>query len=354
MMVKVKGSKDGDILKARFEGQTKSLFPNLNKTKSLVLLSIRGNKYCTGEYLKAIVEKAASEFEFTTFLIADEVYWHNLCQDFDDVAHRKETLQDEAVLLGKTYFEEHLDCFLKPLGLSSGEFDAHLVEIFPLDKKAALNKTAKNYEVLFWRDWLKKSTPFCKFQSQISALYQSEPTLSKSVHQVAADFVRRHSNNSVTEELLMQSSSNYLIEESPAVMWIAASLGYNFIIYPGEIISSFSASRDYFIRNDMDNNPLFVDASKPELLVNWLEVSFIRSRSSDSHSIKNNKNSGAIDEGELTQLMKGVTAGIFSLALNKEEKIELITDVILSYQSKKSISGGDNLSGFIQKMSGIC
>lgn len=338
-MVKIKGSKDGDILKARFEGKSKSLFPNLKKTKALVLLSIKGNQYCTGPYLKEIIEKAVSEFEFTTFLIADEVYWHNLCQDFDDKLQRKEQLQEEAVSLGKAYFEEHLEYFLSPLGINVTEFDTHLVEQFPLDKQVALNKSAKTYEVLYWRDWVKKSCAYSKVEPQILALYQTENVLKDSVHQMASDFVRRHSNEGISTDLLMQRSSSYLIEESPAVMWVAASLNYNFIIYPGEIISSFSATRDFFIKDGADSNPLFVHTNKPELLVNWLEVGFIRSRSSDHSLSKNNVPVIGAEQEVITQLMQGVTTAIMGLSLDNKEKVNLITDVLMTYQHKMMVQG---------------
>ncbi|WP_131793069.1 hypothetical protein [Legionella birminghamensis] len=336
-MVKVKGSKNGDILKARFEGNSKSLFPNLNKTKAVVLLSIKGNQYCTGDYLSAIIEKATAEFGFTTFLIADEVYWHNLCRDIEPNPSTVNALKEEATLLGKTYFENHLDCFLKPLGLNSTEFDSHLIEAFPLDKQAALNRIATNYEVVFWRDWLNKSNEYLSLQSQITALYQSEPVLAESVQRVASDFVRRHAHESVSNDVLMQSSTNYLIEESPAVMWIAASLGVNFIVYPGEMIASFAASRDYFIRTEEEKSPLFVSISQPKLAVNWLEVSFIRSRSTDNSKPTKNKPSVSVDDHELTRLMRGVTEGIFSLDVEHNEKIRLITDIMLTYQKRKSM-----------------
>lgn len=328
-MVKIKGSKDGDILTAQFKGQAKSLFPSLKKTKSLVLLSIRGNPYCTEQYLKAIIEKATSEFEFTTFLIADEVYWHNLCHDFKDPPINQ--LQDEATALGQAYFEEHLEYFLTPLGLNINDFDSHLIEQFPLDKKTALNKTATNFEVVYWRDWLTKSSNYVEINTQIMDLYHTEPTLAESVHRVAADFSRRHANEQESKELLMLRSSKYLIEESPAVMWIAASLGYNFVVYPGEQIPSFAATRDYFIKKEPTNNPLCIQHDTPHLLINWLEVSFLRSRSSDRAT----KNVIPGTKENIAELMKGVTEGIFNQNLAQEEKIRLITEIMVSYQKKK-------------------
>lgn len=332
-MVKIKGSKNGDILSARFEGKSKSLFPDLKKTKALVLLSIKDNQYCTGSYLKEIIKKAVSDFGFTTFLIADEVYWHNLCQTSGD-KERKKQLQEDASLLGKAYFDEYIDYFLSPLGKNISDFDSHLVKQFPLDKQGALNKSAKNYEVLFWQDWLKKSASFQKIKSQITALYQTEPNLKDSVHQVASNYVKRHSKEGVSSELLMECSSSYLIEESPSIMWIAAVLNYNFIIYPGEIIPSFSATRDFFIKNGSGDEPLFIYSQKPELLVNWLKVSFIRSRSCDHNVFNDIKQPSAVHHSIIAQLMQGATQGIFDLPLDNKEKVNLITDILIEYQQK--------------------
>ncbi|SFM07728.1 hypothetical protein [Legionella jamestowniensis] len=328
-MVKIKGSKDGDILTADFKGQSKSLFPDLKKTKALVLLSIRGNPYCTDKYLKAIIEKALSTFAFTTFLIADEVYWHNLCDDFENA--NISALKEEAKALGQAFFEDHLKYFLAAPGFNAPEFDSHLIEYFPLDKKEALNKTANNFEVLNWVDWLHQSKQYIELQDNIKALFSTEELLSNSVQRVAADFAKRHTNVNESHDLLMLRSSKYLIEESPAVMWIAASLGYQFIVYPGEQIQSFAATKNYFVKNAPQINPMFIHHKKPQLLANWLEVSFVRSRSSD----KGSKPMPSKEvPGCLSQLMKGVTEGIFALNLNKQEKIQLVADIMRHYQEQ--------------------
>lgn len=102
---RVKGPVTGEILYAQFNGPEAKNLINKIGIKSLVLLSIKGNEYCDGDYLgatvlaatrntakeptkdSAIAATASSDVEgsaepagenFTTFLVADEVYWHNL------------------------------------------------------------------------------------------------------------------------------------------------------------------------------------------------------------------------------------------------------------------------------------
>lgn len=344
-MVKVKGSKDGTIITARFEGKSKSLFPTLKQTKALVLLSIHGNPFCTGHYLQAIIEKACAEHGFITFLIADEVYWHNLISD--SVEDNPMMLKQQAVDMGMTYFEEQFKYFLQPLGISMNEFDSLLVEQMPLNKLLTLNKkagTLSNFEVVFWRDWLNKSAEFNDKKNAIMALYDTEDSLKQSIEFTAADFAKRHHNKQESIDLLLRRSKNYLVEESPSVMWVAASLGYHFVVYPGEIIKPFEATRDYFIKNAdcLVGNELLVSADKPHLLANWLEVSFVRSREKDGTSKKSyseildvNPHYEHIRAFELTAMMKGVTEGIFALDLDNEAKIQLVTDLLINYEDKK-------------------
>lgn len=133
-MPKVRGPKDGNIVTASFDSidkknNSKSFFPTLKTTKNLVLLSIRGNEFCTGEYLAAIVNEAVAMHHTphnqsgtqgkTTFLIADEIYWHNLKNTADD---ERDELKMQARVLGESYFEANLGAFLAPLNITPEDF----------------------------------------------------------------------------------------------------------------------------------------------------------------------------------------------------------------------------------------
>lgn len=338
-MVKVKGSKSGNIVTAHFEGKSKSLYPSLKTTKALVLLSITGNEFCVGDYLKAIVEQACSTHEFTTFLIADEVFWNNLRVDFS--SEEEEELRKQAFELGQTYFEENLSSFLSPLGLSTAQFDEQELKQFPLDKMTCLNRLAKekNFEVVNWSSWLKKSSKYLLKKDEIQSLFNSEDVLSDSVEDTASNFARRHETEENSKDLLLKQSKGYLIEETPGVIWVAASLGYNFITYPGEMIKPFKVAKDFFIKRQLKHNeidPLSIYSKKPELLVNWLGVSFKRAHDvpEKNNPLKNSNNN--IDEltnklgGNITHIMKGVTEGVFGQDIDKNEKIDFLSKIILN------------------------
>lgn len=336
-MVKVKGSKAGNIVTAHFEGKSKSLYPSLKNTKALVLLSIVGNEFCTGEYLKAIIEKACSTHEFTTFLIADEVYWHNLRQDFSK--NEEEVLRKQSSELGQEYFEKNLSSFLSPLSISAAEFDKQELKQFPLDKMGCLNKIAKeesNFEVVYWSDWLKKSDEFISKKNELQARFYTENELIDSIDETASNFARRHQTEKNSYDLLIKRSKGYLIEETPGVIWLSALLGYHFIVYPGELIKPFKKAKEYFIKSKTEEvGHLNIVSKNPELLANWLEVSFKRTHSKTPQKSHENNSShhpnmpiNQFDE-KIVAMMKGVTEGIFSQDLNNDEKIDYLSKIIL-------------------------
>ena len=341
-MARVKGSKDGTIIKAHFQGQAKSFFSTLKKTKILVLLSIASNEFCTKEYLRAMIETATSSFEFTTFLIADEVYWHNLRTTFD-IDEEKE-LKNKAVELGECFFDDNLDLFLPIKDISKNEI-YNIKNYGSLSEKIiALNNILKNrcnFEVVCWRDWLNKSPEYIEREKSIIQSFNEEPSLKKSVDLASKNFAQRHATEINTYECLIQRSSGYLSEESAGVIWVAASLNYNFIAYPGEMIKPFKAAKEYFIRNIADND-IFIGTEEPKLLVNWLEVVFHRSHENNlcketdltNMGISLDLNSLSSTRNGVSELMTGITKGIFSLKIDEASKVRLLVDIVSEYQTR--------------------
>src|SRR5437016_5104762 len=111
-MGRVKGNKTGPILTVKFNG--KGIVKGSQKTKALMLLSIVGNKYCANEYLQVSTEHATESYDFTTFLIADEVYWHNLKQSDTPTEAEELALKQNALSMGDDYFKANLSAFLAP------------------------------------------------------------------------------------------------------------------------------------------------------------------------------------------------------------------------------------------------
>ena len=333
-MAKIRGSKNGKIITARFNGHAKSLFPTMKQTKALVLLSIIGNEFCTTDYLKSIIDEALKTHDFTTFLIADEVYWHNLRQKFSK--DEEVLLKEKAMDLGAAYIEDHLGYFLSILGADITQFNAQHAKKSTAENMSIVNEIAKkhaNFEIVCWRDWLDKSPSFHEKKETIMALYDTEELLKKSVEQTANNFSKRcHQSTNEPIELLHQRSKGYLIEESSAVMWIAASLGYHFIVYPGEMIKPFKTTKEFFIKDgdsSASDHEVSVKSVNSHLLVNWLEVSFQRSHEFCSSTPKASLEQifSETNPIEISSMMKGVTEGIFSLVVDNETKVNLLVDI---------------------------
>ena len=298
-MPKVKGR--GELVTASFDGKAKSYFPSLKGTKDLVLLSIAGNEFCTGEYLEATVKQAVATHQDnpegkTTFLIADEIYWHNLKKFESSSEDEIKQLKEQAIALGNSYFEKNLSAFLTPLRMTVDSFNKEYVDKTVDEKIKIINQLASkeglNFEIMRWQTWSNQND-YAKKITAIKPLYATVEGLKAAVDESVEDFAKRHSKNSNEEEgsLWRFRSRDYLMEESPSIMWIAASLGYNFIIYPGAELAPFKATKEYFVvknhipyvsngRNIVEqcaHNQFCIHVADPSRLVNWLDINFKRS-----------------------------------------------------------------------------
>ncbi|PWY54281.1 hypothetical protein DGG96_17675 [Legionella qingyii] len=304
-MPKIKGPKDGKIITASFDSKdsSKSRFPSLKTTNDLVLLSIKGNEYCAGGFLAAIVKQAVDMHQTgpdytgvkgkATFLIADEIYWHNLKEDSSS-GDNEDALKKNAIELGDLYFKANLGAFLAPLGLTENDFDTRYPNKTVDEKIEIINKlaadTGKNFEIVRWHNWVSQNN-FNEILKEIIPLYSSVEGLKVTIDKVSSEFASRHAGEGDNRELWLHRSEGYLTEESPSIMLLAAALGYNFIIYPGSILPPFEATKGYFvvdnhvariekgenIKNECNHNKFCIHVENPSRLVNWLEVNFKRS-----------------------------------------------------------------------------
>lgn len=304
-MPKVRGPKDGKIITASFDSKdnSKSRFSSLKTTKDLILLSIKGNEYCAGEFLEAIVQQAVAMHQTgsdyagvkgkATFLVADEIYWHNL-KEGPSSNENEMTLKRQSMDLGELYLEGNLGAFLAPLGLTRDSFNNSYPTATMDEKIQIINKLAedkgKNFEIVRWHDWVTQNN-FDKDLKEIIPLYSSVEGLRVTIDKTSAEFMARHSHDGEDARVWLHRSQGYLTEESPSIMLLAARLGYNFIIYPGTILPPFEATREYFvvenhiariekgesIKKECTHNKFCLHVENPSRLVNWLEVNFKRS-----------------------------------------------------------------------------
>ena len=281
-MCKVKGPKQGEVLIASFDGKSKSSFSSLKNTNALFLLSIKNNVYCQGEFLGSIVQRSVEMGFDSTFLIADEIYWHNL-KSINNL-QPEHLLRQKARELGDEFFLNNLKYFLSILKITEEEFKAQYGHESVSKQICFINKRAKalklNFKIVRWNDWVNSSEhDFNLCKDKIYKIYETEQALSKSIELSAKHYVQRHTTD---EEDVFARSKDYIKEESPAVIWVAAKLHYNFIVYPGDELNSFQTTKKFFIVSNSDN--AIYDSTKirshtPELLVNWLHVNFKRALS---------------------------------------------------------------------------
>jgi hypothetical protein len=305
-MSRVKGAKDGTVITVKFNGKGKALPLNVSP-KALMLLSIVGNEYCAGKYLEASTELATKDYDFTTFLIADEVYWHNLKQNDQHNDVEISILKENALRLGDNYFKTNFSAFLAPFDIQTRHNLHILCENKTVNEQIAIiNQEAKSlpkkFEIVRWQDWVKSETLSFNYKEKkvvIEQLYQELVPLKNTIEQTASDFAVRHKKEG-NENLWRLRSIDYLTEESPAVIILAAALQYNFIIYPGDMIPPFQATKD-FINNDNPLNlkdPLNIPWANSDTLINWLQPYFTKSNPK-TNSISQTNTSTAVATGQL-------------------------------------------------------
>ncbi|KTD69988.1 hypothetical protein Lsan_0072 [Legionella santicrucis] len=366
-MPKVRGPRDGKVITASFDGKEKSIFPSLKTTKDLVLLSIRGNEYCAGEYLGAIVQQAVATHQTpidhsgtkgkTTFLIADEIYWHNIKQ-LTSTESEVELLKQEAIKIGDNYFLTNLGAFLTPLDMTIEQFNEKypnksVNEIINIINQLA-DEQGKNFEIVRWQTWVAQNESQEKINKMMN-FYDSVEGLKESISKAQDNFVKRHGKDG-EEELWRLRSHDYLMEESPAVMWLAASLGYNFIIYPGEILPPFEATKEFFvvpkhvprisqgknIIEECDHNKYSLHTDDPTRLVNWLEVNFKRSHPPKQPLVSMESNTSSAETPLKPSISVEEKMSFFSSSPRKKAKVKVLDkqkeetvkmDIVLSNQN---------------------
>jgi len=340
-MTKVRGQKDGDLLTASFDGVAKKAFPALNQTKVLLLLSIQGNSFCCKEFLEATVKNALLAHQQTTLLVADEVYWHNLKITADPTDEEKKALKTEALQLGNDYLEDNMPFIFDGLELSYQDFVAYHPDLKGDSLVDATNQWFKekglHVEVVRWNQWVNNQWPdYAHVKQTLYDYYDQSPLLQQSIAQTAHDFSRRHQKEG-DSSLWEMRSQGYLREESPAVMWLAAKLGFQFIAYPGEKIAPFQMTQSLFINPTPNNSvpaSLRISVNKATDLVNWLQINFKRGQSKKPRPEMTQAPSPAIFSGffkpqqqlslQQTKLLESIQQVINSLGIFANENMSPI------------------------------
>jgi hypothetical protein len=150
-------------------------------------------------------------------------------------------------------------------------------------------------------------------------------------------------------DLIKLRSKDYLLEETPAIFWIAATLKYEFVAYPGKKLPLFEETRRQLLVAHQDNmpttQPWMVKVKDPEKMINWVEISIKQTKESKDSSLFVSPDTGTpsrtndilIPENELQQEIKLLSNSPSDVVLrvldelreySKEERNTFVMEII--------------------------
>lgn len=273
------------IKKITFAGQALAQYKKdniaMNQTKILIGLSIVGNPHCTGNDLFAIAEHAINNHKETIFLIGDEVHWHNLKNEYT-TAEQIPALKEQAMQLGSIYLNDNLPVFLNVIKKKIPTFN---IELFhqnhlSMDEKINAINALGLFTIIRWHDWVAHET-YSQKQTEIMACYESDPTLKKDLETSVNDYIQRQHKKPesnlaaiTNQQLLKIRALGYIKEESPALFWIPAALGIDFVAYPGKRTKVFESTRNYFVEEPTKApHSLRIETENSHRMANWIQIS---------------------------------------------------------------------------------
>ena len=113
-----------------------------------------------------------------------------------------------------------------------------------------LNDLALPYVVIRWDAHLEKSTFYQTYRDQLMKSYLTDSTSKKVIEMTINKYLNRQAISLSTEELKEKAKKNclkYVLEESPILMPLWASQGYDYIIYPKKMTSTMRLSYEQFV-----------------------------------------------------------------------------------------------------------
>lgn len=123
-----------------------------------------------------------------------------------------------------------------------------------------------DHKILHWEEYLSRKD-FQMHKEDILSAYNNNAEFKTAMHHSIDEYVARREKKieSLDKQMAIDSCFQYLAEESAIIMKMWQDLGYNYIIYPGEIPQALKEARAIFIGNVNKD------------LLKWVTV-YIRSR----------------------------------------------------------------------------
>lgn len=265
-IIRPKAKEDKKIVKLNGGEYKRREFGDLSERKALILISL-DNDDCKQESFKATVEAALAEFNFVTILIADEIYRHNLIEEtyYTHTTTTEETRQtqmrkwrQEAIRRGDQWLEMHSPYLNEIIAKAS----------YRSSSKGEAESANCPLTIVRWRDWLQDTNASAEYQALIqnfTDLYKTIDALKQGLQQSATEFATRRSrNDSDKYDLYFKNAMAYLLEECPAIIWIAAKLNYNAIIYPGKMTEALNRTRKFILNSISAKEAIMNSASSSD------------------------------------------------------------------------------------------
>ncbi|MBB72615.1 MAG: hypothetical protein CMF50_09480 [Legionellales bacterium] len=198
------------MLKAAFRHKPRD-YNTLVTNATIILLISPGQEYHEGEKFKATVELLnRSGFAKCHVMVGDTNYRHTL-----QIEHKSPN-----------------DCYWRAKIMGQ-----HWVA----RNSNILQQLAIPYEIFHWDRWLCHPR-YNDYKQQVDNLFDNEPSFREAFLFSANKFVRRFCNADIDIHFAIQQSLEYLKEECAVIMPLWAELGYQHIVYPGNMLKAMETT----------------------------------------------------------------------------------------------------------------
>lgn len=195
-------------VQARLINQTSSKSKDDFRCSSCVILVSVGQLAHEAEKLAATIRMVNKSYASCAIAVCDSLQRHSLQLDTgysDNVVHQiSNNLGEKWIERNRQYFAEiSIPC-----------------------------------EIFRWDDWLLRKD-FLNYQAIINKMYSEDLEFRDSMNKTALNFVKRFQKRQeqpLKTKVVRQASINYLIEECAIIMLMWQEKGYNYIVYPSDIL----------------------------------------------------------------------------------------------------------------------
>lgn len=256
----IKGPVDGTLV-ATLNGKADVA----KDTSVVILLSIKDNEFCAGNYLQASIEAAlkvrkstnANGLASVTCLVADELQAHNL-KSQNTNEEQLSSFREQGIRMGDRYLEDNLPFILQAIAniypeFKKNDFVNENGKIPIAEQINALNIKTRELKIPFtitrWKEW-RTNEGYQLNKDKILPQYDiPRSKLAVALQSAVNSFTDRGKFNGMSADemkLLKQRSNDYIREESAVIPYMVKALKIDLMAYAGKILPIFGVARSIF------------------------------------------------------------------------------------------------------------